>query len=210
MIYSENLLLCIAVPLLIAVPFTRSGVRHTILSFLTGMVVCLLAAYISGFFKTLSTMGPKDTAVYISPVVEEIMKLLPLLFYLFVNRPKDDELLQMAVAVGVGFSTFENCCYLLAVGTESLSFTLIRGMAVGVMHIVSILFFAFGLVLIRRFRAITFPAVVGALALSSTFHGLYNLLVSEPGITSRIGYCLPMVAALTLFTLYRQIHEPAK
>ena len=210
MIYSENLLLCIAVPLLIAVPFIHGSIRRFVLSFLTGMIVCLLSAYISGFFKLLSGMGTKDTAVYISPVVEEIMKLFPLLFYLFVYRPRDDELLQTAVAVGAGFSTFENCCYLLAAGTESLSFTLIRGMAVGVMHIVSILFFAFGLVLVRRFRSMTFPAVVGALALSSTFHGLYNLLVSEPGITSRIGYCLPLATALMLYALYRQMHVPSQ
>ena len=114
----------------------------------------------------------------------------------------------MAVGVGVGFSTFENGCYLLAAGTEKMSFILIRGLAVGVMHIVSILFFAFGLVLVRRFRAMTFPAVVGALALSSTFHGLYNLLVSEPGITSHIGYCLPLATALMLYSLYRQMHVP--
>ena len=210
MIYSENLLLCIAVPLLIAVPFLHGGVRRFVLAFLMGMIVCILSAYISGFFKILAAMETKDTAVYISPVVEEIMKLLPLLFYLFVYLPRDDDLLQVAVAVGVGFATFENCCYLLSAGTESLSFTLIRGMAVGVMHIVSILFFAFGLVLIRRFRCMTFSAVLGALALSSTFHGLYNLLVSDPGISSQIGYGMPLVAALMLYALYRQMHVPSQ
>jgi len=210
MIYSENLLLCIAVPLLIGVPFIHGGVRRFVLSFLTGMLVCLLSAYISGFFSLAFELGAKNTAVYVSPVVEEIMKLLPLLYYLFVFLPRDEELVPMAVGVGVGFSTFENGCYLLAAGTEKMSFILIRGLAVGVMHIVSILFFAFGLVLVRRFRAMTFPAVVGALALSSTFHGLYNLLVSEPGITARIGYCLPLAAALMLYALYRQMHMPTQ
>ena len=49
MIFSENLLLCIAVPLAIAIPFLRGNTRRFPVCFLLGLGVCLLSAYISGF-----------------------------------------------------------------------------------------------------------------------------------------------------------------
>ncbi|MBO7353535.1 MAG: hypothetical protein J6U61_04665, partial [Lachnospiraceae bacterium] len=51
----------------------------------------------------------------------------------------------------------------------------------------------------RRLRVLTVAGVFGALSLSVTLHGIYNLLVSEPGISSYIGYCLPAAAAIALY-----------
>jgi len=47
--------------------------------------------------------------------------------------------------------------------------------------------------------------IVGALALSTTFHGLYNLLVSAPGASSYIGYVLPLLTAGLLAIPYRRL-----
>lgn len=207
MIYAENILLCIAVPMLLSLLFVRRGARLFAASFLTGMLVCLLSAYMSGFLNLVSGMGAEDTAIFISPVVEEIMKFLPLLFCLQMFRTDDESLTMIAVAVGAGFATFENCCYILTAGAENLVYVLIRGMAVGVMHIVSILTLALGLVLARRFRALSLPGVMGALSLSVTYHALYNLLVSEPGVASWIGYVLPVLTAATLYLPYRRLRD---
>lgn len=207
MIYAENILLCIAIPMLLSLLFVRGGAQRFVASFLVGMIACLLAAYISGFLNLVSGMGAEDTSVFISPIVEEIIKLLPLLFCLYMFQPKDESITMIAVAIGAGFATFENCCYILSSGVETLRYVLIRGMAVGVMHIVSILALALGLVLARRFRALSFPGIVGALSLSMTFHALYNLLVSEPGVTAWIGYVLPVLTALILYLPYRRLRR---
>ena len=205
MIYAENILICIAVPLLIALAFIQGSARRFAASFLAGMVACLLAAYISGFINVASGMGPEETAIFISPIVEEWMKLLPILFFLFMFMPQDKSLLIVAVGICAGFATFENCCYILTTGAESLPYILIRGMAVGVMHIVSGLAVTFGLVAARRFHALSLPSIVGALALSMIFHALYNLLVSKPGIPSAIGYTLPLLTVSTLYLPYRKL-----
>ncbi|MBR6890806.1 MAG: PrsW family intramembrane metalloprotease, partial [Clostridia bacterium] len=139
MIYAENILLCIAIPLAVSLLFIRGEVRRYLAAFLLGMGVCLISAYISGFLNLATGMGDNDTSVFLSPVVEELMKLLPLLFFLFLFSPRERTLTTLAVAVGAGFATFENCCYILTQGAESLPYILIRGMAVGVMHIVSVL-----------------------------------------------------------------------
>ncbi len=205
MIYAENILLCIAVPLIISLLFIRGEVRRYVSAFLLGMGVCLIAAYISGFLSLATGMGENDTAIFLSPVVEELMKLMPLLFFLVLFSPEDRTLTMLAVAIGAGFATFENCCYILTSGAESLTYILIRGLAVGVMHIVSIFALSIWLIVAKRLQVFSFPAVLGSLSLAMTFHALYNLLVSEPGVSSLIGYLLPLLAAVGLTYLYRKL-----
>ena len=82
MIYSENVLLCLVIPLLITFFFLQGMARKVMESFVFGMICCLMSAYISGFAKVISGMSAVDTAVYISPLIEEVMKFLPVLFIL--------------------------------------------------------------------------------------------------------------------------------
>lgn len=205
MIYAENILLCIAIPLAVSLLFIRGESRRFVGAFLLGMGMCLLGAYISGFLNLVTGMGENDTAIFISPIVEEILKLFPLLFFLAVFEPEDRSLTMLAVAIGAGFATFENCCYILTSGAESLPYIMIRGMAVGVMHIESILELSVWMVFSKRLRAFSFPAVLGGLSLAMTYHAIYNLLVSKPGVTSVIGYVMPPFVAVLLYILYRMI-----
>ena len=205
MIYSENILICIAIPLLIALVFTRRSTRRFITAFILGMVVCLISAYFSGFIKFVTGTSMNDTAVFYSPIVEEILKMLPLLFYIFVFQQKDDKIFIVAVGIGLGFATFENCCYILSSGASDMGYILIRGMAVGIMHLVCALLLVLGLSLARYFRLLNIPAGIGALTIPTVFHGLYNLLVSQPGVSSYLGYSLPIITALLLYTPYRKV-----
>lgn len=204
MIYSENILLCIAIPLAVSLVFLRASARVLIFSFVLGMGSCLLSAYIGGFVGIVAGASASDTAVYFSPVIEEVMKLLPIVFALVVFEPDDEERVMLcAVALGTGFATFENCCYLLSAGSESLRYTLVRGLAVGVMHVVSMVAVSLSILLVRRYKAPFVPGTVGALSMSTTIHALYNLLVSEPGVTSTVGFCLPIAITALLYLPYR-------
>lgn len=69
MIYSENVWVCLAVPLLLTLFFLRDKARQFVLNFLLGMAACLLGAYVSGFVDAASGLGVEDTAIFISPVV---------------------------------------------------------------------------------------------------------------------------------------------
>lgn len=204
MIYAENILLCIAVPLAISMFFIQGELRRYLAAFLLGMVMCLISAYISGFMNLVTDMGENDTSVFISPVIEELMKLMPLFFFMVMFAPKERTLTMLAVAIGSGFATFENCCYILTSGSENLTYVLIRGFVVGVMHIVSILALSVWFISAKRLNVFGFPAVVGGLSLAMIFHALYNLLVSEPGTSRIIGYLLPLLTTAGLYYLYRK------
>ena len=203
MIYAENIFLCITAPLLLSLFFLRKNAKRFVVFFLTGMGICLLSAYISGFSLRLAGLEEGETAIFISPIVEEIQKLLPLLLFLFLYEPTDEAFLDAAIGIGIGFATFENCCYILSAGAESLPYIQIRGLAVGVMHLVTTLAVSLALIMARRIRMLSIPGIAGSLTLSMIFHALYNLLVSQSGISSMIGYALPLLAAAGLYAAYR-------
>ena len=197
MIYAENILLCILIPLLVSLLFITGKSRYC-------MIICLISAYISGFVEIVTDIHEYNAAVYISPIVEELMKMLPVLFYIFVLRMEGKDLLLVAAGIGSGFATFENCCYLLTEGSEVFSYVMVRGLAVGIMHIVCMMVLTLSLIIARRYKALSFSSILGSLSLSMTYHGLYNLLVSQPGLSSYIGYALPIVTITYLYLEYRK------
>lgn len=201
MIYAENVLICIAVPLAITLLFTKGSARRLTASFLLGMIVCIFSAYISGYVQVLSDFSAEDTSIFLSPMIEECMKLLSMLFCVYVFNPSDDEIQLCAVGVGAGFATLENCCFILLSGAPQLAYVMVRGAAVGVMHIVTLVALAKGMRLLKAYKAFSLAGIAGVLSLSVTLHGLYNLLVSKPGISSYIGYVMPMICAIMLYMI---------
>ena len=110
MIYSENILVCMVLPLILAAVILRDKTRNFVICFIGGMITSLLGAYVSGFIDVVSGYGNETTAIYISPVVEEIMKFLPLLFFYLLFEPTDEKLVHAATGIGAGFASFENVC----------------------------------------------------------------------------------------------------
>ena len=136
MTYIENIFVCIAAPLLVAAfCMGRKYLRFFIFA-LAGMGACLAAAYVNTFFAAIYSAPPFNATAEIAPVVEEVMKLLPMLFYLLVFDPEPQKIRPAVLTVAAGFSTFENICYLIQHGAEHLSFLLIRGFGTGAMHTV--------------------------------------------------------------------------
>ena len=205
MIYAENILICITIPLIVSLLFIRGEVRHYLAAFLLGMGVCLLSAYISSFLGGAVGMSDEETSVFLSPVIEELMKLLPLGLFTVLIYPKERRQTMLAVAIGAGFATFENCCYILTNGAENLGYILIRGLAVGVMHIVSILALSIWFMIAKRLMAFNFSSIAVGVSIAMIFHALYNLLVSKPGISTILGFMMPPLTALMLFFLFRRL-----
>ena len=86
-----------ASPLLIAALCMGKRQRKFFLFCFAGMGVCLLSAYINTFFAALYKADTFAATTEIAPVVEEVMKLLPLLFYLLIFEPKAERIKNAAV-----------------------------------------------------------------------------------------------------------------
>ena len=199
MIYIENIFVCLAIPLALCIRFVGGRTRTFLLFMITGMSVCLLSAYVNSFFMGFYGVSATVTVVEITPVCEEVMKLLPLLFYVLIFEPKVRNLPEAAVALAVGFATFENACYLTENGAENLMFLLIRGLSAGALHILCGILIGFGLSYVFRRRWLAFTGTMGLLGACIVFHAIYNLLISGEGPWRVAGYLFPSVLIALLF-----------
>lgn len=201
MTYIENIFLCLAIPLILALFFTRDRIRSFIIFMIFGMGACLLAAYVSSFFMGYYGTDAGTTAVEITPICEEVMKLLPLLFYFLIFEPGPKRLPDAAIAIAVGFATFENVCYLTENGAENFTFLLIRGISAGALHILCGILVGFGISYVFRHRWLTLTGTVGVLGACTGFHGIYNLLISAGGAWKMAGCIFPSLMIVFLFVL---------
>ena len=199
MIYIENIFVCLAIPLVLSMLFFGGRPRIFMLFMITGMSVCLLSAYVNSFFMGYYGVDSTVAVVEITPVCEEVMKLLPLLFYVLVFEPKVRDLPEAAVALAVGFATFENVCYLTENGAENFMFLLVRGLSAGALHILCGILIGFGLSYVFRRRWLAFTGTMGLLGACIAFHAIYNLLISAEGAWQIAGYLSPSVLIALLF-----------
>ncbi len=88
MTYIENIFLCMVSPLLVAALCMGRRQLRFFLFCIAGMGVCLLSAYINTFLAAVCQADALAATAEIAPVVEEMMKLLPLVFYLLVFEPE--------------------------------------------------------------------------------------------------------------------------
>ena len=90
--YIENIFLCLALPLILSLFFIKGRVRRYALFLTVGMAVCLLSAYVNSFFMGQYGVDGTVAAIEITPVCEEVMKLLPLLFFYLIFEPEPKEM----------------------------------------------------------------------------------------------------------------------
>ena len=193
MTYIENVFICMASPLLIAALCMGKRQTKFFLFCLAGMVACLLSDYINTFFAALYGADNLAATAEIAPVVEEVMKLLPLLFYLLVFEPKAEQIRITAVRVALSFATIENICYLIQNGAGHFSFIFFRGIGTGAMHVICGAIVGGGLAYVWQRTWLKIAGTCGLLGAAITLHAIYNLLIAYGGAVQYTAYLLPVV-----------------
>ncbi len=199
--YIENIYVCLMAPLLITVFCLHGRGRRLTIFLLCGMTVCLLSSYISTFLAAVYGANMLTASLEISPLVEEVMKFLPVLFYLLVFEPDRKNLFDEVLMVSVGFATFENACILTQSGADDIQFLLIRGFGTGAMHVICGAVVAFGIVFLWDRLWIRSVGTIGLLSGAMVYHGIYNILVSQTGAAALIGYFIPLGTVVLFLAL---------
>ena len=202
MMYIENIFICISIPLLLSLIFIQGEARKYTLFVCIGMGICVLSADVSSFFMNYYGVDTIEASIEITPVCEEVMKLFPLLFYILIFEPQRSQIPRVAIAIAVGFATFENVCYLTENGAADFDLLLIRGISTGALHILCGIFIGFGLAYIFRQRAIAITGMVGLLGACGVFHAIFNLLISADGIWRWMGYLFPSGMIIVLVSVW--------
>lgn len=156
--------------------------REVLFTVTGGAVLCLAGLGINALAMDALHLGFRDYSHFVSPIVEESLKAL-LLIYLFA-RNRIGFMIDAAImgfAVGAGFALVENI-YLLNVFTQAnLGVWIIRGFGTAIMHSGATALFAMvtQALIERHVRPIALayiPAIVAAILL----HAVFNLLGDSP------------------------------
>ena len=193
MTYIENIFICMVSPLLVAALCMGRRQLRFFLFCIAGMGVCLLSAYINTFLAAVCQADALAATAEIAPVVEEMMKLLPLVFYLLVFEPEGDKIKAAAITVALAFATFENVCYLIQNGADRFSFIFFRGFGTGAMHVLCGLIVGGGLAYTWQRTWLKIAGTCGLLGAAITLHAIYNLLIAYGGAAQYIAYALPVL-----------------
>ena len=203
--YIENVYICLIAPVLIAVLCFGGKERRNLIFLLTGMTACLLSSYISTFLAAVQGLDLLTASMEISPLVEECMKLFPVLFWLLIFEPEKTQISGCVLMLAIGFATFENVCYLTQNGADRLLHLLIRGFGAGTMHVICGAVMAIGMSLLWDRLWLRVAGTAGVLSLAVTYHGIYNILVSQPGVPALAGYLIPMATAALIWRFGRRL-----
>lgn len=192
----ENIFICLAAPFLIAAVSAKDDNRKNCIFIVIGFLCCVISAYLNTFFTVLYGTDNNAAVLEITPVIEETVKLLPLLFCLFVFEADAHEGGNIVFDIAVGFATFENICYLLENGTDNLFHLLVRGFSTGAMHIACAYIIVCGLILVRRSYLLKTAGLFGLLCITITFHAIFNMLMRTDSIARHIGYAVPVTTII--------------
>ncbi|MBR3200712.1 MAG: PrsW family intramembrane metalloprotease [Mogibacterium sp.] len=196
--YIENIYVCLAAPIFIAILCIHTRGRRMMIFVLGGMTVCLLSSYISTFIASVEHVDALTASLEISPFVEEIMKLCPVFFYLLVFEPGREGISGSVLMTAVGYATLENACYLSQNGAQNFFHLLIRGFGTGAMHVVCGAIIGIGLLYLWDKIWLQIAGTIGLLTIAVTYHGIYNMLVAKPGIPAVAGYFIPLATAFAV------------
>ena len=209
MIFIENIYICLAAPILIAVLCLRGKRRGHVLFLFGGITACFLSSYVTTWVAGSIQADKLSATIEVAPFVEELMKFAPVLFYLMVMKPKKEEIAERILMVSVGFATLENVCFLMMDGSDHLLHLLIRGFGAGAMHVVCGTIVSAGIVWLWENHWLRNVGTVGLLAVAITYHGVYNTLVSQTGAPAIIGYLIPLLTTVIVVVIRSLVSKKA-
>ena len=176
------LAICISAPLILMAALADAKTRRLLGFMILGIYIAVLASEINSLLSTVlvDSMDYFHITITITPVDEEILKALPLLFTAIVFCDNRELLFQRALSIGLGFAILENTFILIKnVESVSLLWAMIRGFSSGLMHALCTLGVGLGISMIKKRKKLFVCSTFAWLMAAITYHSLYNMLVQS-------------------------------
>ncbi len=187
------LFLCVAlpmIPLIIVLPEKKS--KLLIGYVLVGMVICLNAGSVNALLINLFRGDMTYVTTTISPISEEILKALPILYFAIMFSDDRDTLLSISFAEGIGFAILENA-YILTQNIDHVSsqWAMQRVIGATLVHGAATAAVGLGMSYIKKRRKLFYCGTFALLTAAITFHGIFNVFVQSE--YSFVSFLLPSV-----------------
>jgi RsiW-degrading membrane proteinase PrsW (M82 family) len=171
--------------------------RLPIIFMLFGIFVSVFASEVNGFLKTVLSMDVYSITVIVTPITEEILKALPILYYAIVISDKREQLFTASMATGIGFAILENAYYLLNYHNFSMLSAIIRAFGAGLMHGMCTLLVGVGISFVKKKSKLFSVGTFGLLSTAIVYHGIYNILIQSK--YNVVGALLPIATYIPFF-----------
>ena len=178
---SVILLLCVCLPIIPALFLVPDRRSRLFLGFLLiGMLICFMMSEFNIIIVKLLNDDMYYATTNIIPIAEELAKGIAVLYFaLFISKERDD-IISVAIAVGLGFALLENL--IIMVGSiEDVSYTwaVARGLGATQMHAACTAIVGLGISYINDRRVLFFGGTFALLSAASIFHASFNMLVQS-------------------------------
>ena len=174
------LFICITIPLILMAFLVEKQSRRTIIFFITGICAAVFAAEVNGILTYLIPLDISEFTIRITPVTEEIIKAIPVLFFAKVISDKKETLITVSLAVGIGFAIMENS-YILTqnIGSISMLWAIMRGFGTGIMHGMGTFLVGTGFSFVNKNKKLFIAGTFALLSVAITYHSVFNMLVQS-------------------------------
>ena len=207
-----TLFVAISIPILLMALLVDKKSRLPIVFILIGIFVSVFASEVNGLLVKLLAMDMYSVTIIVNPVTEELLKMLPILYYALVISDKKEKLFTASMAIGIGFAVLENAYYLLTYPNFSLLSAVIRAFGAGLMHGMCTLLVGVGISFVKKKRKLFAVGTFGFLSTAIVYHGIYNILIQSK--YSIVGALLPIVTYLPFlfwrFVIKRRSNQSEK
>ena len=192
----ENLIyilfICITIPLTLMACLIEKKPRRIVIFFIIGICSAVFASEVNGILTYLIPLELSDFTVRVTPVTEEIIKTIPVLFYAKEISDKKETLITVSLAVGIGFAVMENT-YILTQNIEYISilWAVMRGFGTGIMHGICTFLVGTGFTFANKNKKLFVVGTFALLSLAITYHSVFNMLVQSD--FKYVGAALPII-----------------
>jgi RsiW-degrading membrane proteinase PrsW (M82 family) len=184
------LFVSVFVPILLMANLIEKKARLPIVFVLAGIFISVFAAELNGVLRQMLPLNNYELTIIVTPMTEEVLKALPVLFYALVISDKQERLFTASMATGIGFAVLENAYYLLTSHHWNVLDAVARAFGTGLMHGMCTLLVGVGIIFVKKKRKIFWVGTFALLSTAITYHGIYNMLVQSQ--YEIIGYLLPI------------------
>ena len=200
---------CIAGPLLLMLGVVDKKARLPLAYLLVGLFLALFASELNGALANNIAVSYRTMITAVTPISEEILKLIPVLFYATVFSDDRKTLLNISAAEGMGFAMLENAFVLLqAPQGATVLWALIRGFGTGLMHSICTLIVGIAISYVKKKRKLFYTGTFAALSTSIIYHAIFNSLVTSQ--YKYVGAVLPIVTYLIIVYFLKHQRENKK
>ena len=191
------LFVSVFVPIFLMACLIEKKARRPIIFVLIGIFVSVFAAEVNGLLRDILPMSAFEVTIVVTPIIEEILKAIPILVFATALMAKKEALFTASMAIGIGFAVLENAYYLLNDASFNMIDAIVRAFGAGLMHGMCTLLVGVGISFVRKKSKIFVVGTFALLSTAITYHGIYNMMVqSEYPI---IGYLLPGATYIPFF-----------